>query len=249
MACSAWLRPAALLMLLLFIYPFLYGLVLSFKPHQGGWLSNYANFFTSDQLWPTIVTTMRLALPATLINLGLALPLSFRLRTKSRYQKVDHGIPGCAGHPGNRADRGRDVDVLRSAGLALPDAPILAPLQRPGAPDAQLHRSSDFAGHLRLSVRLSSDLVLRDGDRSRRSRARRPRSARIPGSSSATCTCPFLSPGLAMAFCLAFVQAFSVFPSAVLLGAPAGSRRASSRLPRMRRRSSNTTIRSPPASP
>ena len=34
-----------------------------------------------------------------------------------------------------------------------------------------------------------------------------------------------LLPGLAMAFCLAFVQAFSVFPSAVLLGAPAGPTR------------------------
>ncbi len=29
-------------------------------------------------------------------------------------------------------------------------------------------------------------------------------------------------PGLAITFCLSFVQAFSVFPSAVLLGAPAG---------------------------
>ena len=32
---------------------------------------------------------------------------------------------------------------------------------------------------------------------------------------------PLLAPGLAMCFCLAFVQAFSVFPSAVLLGSPA----------------------------
>jgi putative spermidine/putrescine transport system permease protein len=36
---------------------------------------------------------------------------------------------------------------------------------------------------------------------------------------------PLLGPGLAMCFCLAFVQAFSVFPSAVLLGAPAGPTR------------------------
>jgi putative spermidine/putrescine transport system permease protein len=36
---------------------------------------------------------------------------------------------------------------------------------------------------------------------------------------------PLLAPGLAIAFCLAFVQAFSVFPSAVLLGAPAGPTR------------------------
>jgi putative spermidine/putrescine transport system permease protein len=33
---------------------------------------------------------------------------------------------------------------------------------------------------------------------------------------------PLLAPGLAITFCLSFVQTFSVFPSAVLLGAPAG---------------------------
>ena len=33
---------------------------------------------------------------------------------------------------------------------------------------------------------------------------------------------PLLLPGLAITFCLSFVQDFAVFPSAVLLGAPAG---------------------------
>ena len=36
---------------------------------------------------------------------------------------------------------------------------------------------------------------------------------------------PLLMPGLAMTFCLSFVQAFSVFPSAILLGAPSGPTR------------------------
>ena len=36
---------------------------------------------------------------------------------------------------------------------------------------------------------------------------------------------PLLAPGLAITFCLSFVQAFSVFPSAVLLGSPAGPTR------------------------
>ena len=36
---------------------------------------------------------------------------------------------------------------------------------------------------------------------------------------------PLLIPGLAIAFCLSFVQAFAVFPSAILLGAPAGPTR------------------------
>ena len=33
---------------------------------------------------------------------------------------------------------------------------------------------------------------------------------------------PMLAPGLAMTFALCFVQAFAVFPSAVLVGAPSG---------------------------
>jgi putative spermidine/putrescine transport system permease protein len=36
---------------------------------------------------------------------------------------------------------------------------------------------------------------------------------------------PLLASGLAITFCLSFVQAFAVFPSAVLLGAPAGPTR------------------------
>ena len=36
---------------------------------------------------------------------------------------------------------------------------------------------------------------------------------------------PLLVPGIAITFCLTFVQEFSVFPSAVLLGAPAGPTR------------------------
>ena len=51
--------PAAAFMLLLFVYPFLYGLVLSFKPKEGGALANYAHFFTTDNLWPTIWTTLQ----------------------------------------------------------------------------------------------------------------------------------------------------------------------------------------------
>ena len=67
--------PAAAFMLLLFVYPFLYGLWLSFSPKEGGALANYTKFFTTDNLYPTIWTTLKLALPATLINVGFALPI------------------------------------------------------------------------------------------------------------------------------------------------------------------------------
>jgi putative spermidine/putrescine transport system permease protein len=36
---------------------------------------------------------------------------------------------------------------------------------------------------------------------------------------------PLLVPGLAITFCLSFVEAFSVFPTAVLVGSPAGATR------------------------
>ena len=73
-------------MLLLFVYPFLYGLGLSFEPKEGGWLGNYKHFFTTDNLWPTIWTTLKLALPATLINVGFALPIAYKMRP-ARYQR------------------------------------------------------------------------------------------------------------------------------------------------------------------
>ena len=80
--------PAAAFMLLLFVYPFLYGLQLSFRPKEGGFLWNYVHFFTTVNLWPTIGITLKLALPATLVNVGLALPIAFKMRVKSRYQRV-----------------------------------------------------------------------------------------------------------------------------------------------------------------
>jgi putative spermidine/putrescine transport system permease protein len=65
----------------------MYGLWLSFAPKEGGALANYAHFFTTDNLYPTIWTTLKLALPATLINVGFALPIAFKMRVKTRYQR------------------------------------------------------------------------------------------------------------------------------------------------------------------
>jgi len=70
--------PAGLFMLLLFIYPFLYGLWLSFTPKEGGALANYTHFFNTDNLWPTIWTTLRLALRRRSSTSG------WRCRSRSR---------------------------------------------------------------------------------------------------------------------------------------------------------------------
>ncbi len=63
--------PAVIFLLLLFVYPFLYGLVLSFKPKAGGAFANYSRFFSDPFLYETIATTLWLALPVTLLKLLL----------------------------------------------------------------------------------------------------------------------------------------------------------------------------------
>ncbi len=78
---------------------------------------------------------------------------------------------------------------------------------------------------LGLSVRVPADPVVRHrhrpGARARRGDARR----RVRRRSSGTSTCRCWRPGSRCASASSFVQAFSVFPSAVLLGSPAGPTR------------------------
>ena len=85
-----WLvAPALGFIIALFLYPFAYGLVLSFKPMNGGGVfANYLQFIHDLSLWPTVFVTLKLAVPATVINVGLSLPVAFALRRKSPYQKL-----------------------------------------------------------------------------------------------------------------------------------------------------------------
>ena len=60
--------PAALFVLLLFIYPFAFGLVLSFEPKAGGWLANYRASSPIRFSTRRSPTTLWLAIPTTLVN-------------------------------------------------------------------------------------------------------------------------------------------------------------------------------------
>ena len=79
--------PAALFVLALFVYPFLYGLVLSFRPKVGGLFANYARFFSDPFLYDTVLRTLYLAVPVTLLNLLVAVPVAMRVR-RMRRQRV-----------------------------------------------------------------------------------------------------------------------------------------------------------------
>jgi len=216
--------PAAAFMLILFVYPFLYGLWLSFQPKEGGALANYVHFFTTDNLWPTIWITLRLALPATIINVFLALPIAYHLRRKSRFQRwvttllvvpITLGTvlvaEGMLLYFGPKGWLSQFLQLVH-----LYDGPIRLTHNYWGVLISLVISGFPFTFLLILSYITGIDPVL--------ARAASTLGAG-PREQFTQIYLPLLAPGLAMCFCLAFVQAFSVFPSAVLLGSPAGPTR------------------------
>jgi putative spermidine/putrescine transport system permease protein len=216
--------PAALVVIALFLYPFGYGLVLSLTPVKGDTFANYERFFAEPRFWQTIATTLWLALPATLINVGAAIPITFAMRKPAWYQRFLTTllvVPVTLG------------TVLVAEGLLTYLGPqgwfnrLLLDLHLVATPVRLTHNywgvlmslvitGFPFAFLLILSYLTGIDPSL-------------PRAAATLGARPAAqfrhIYLPLLAPGLAITFCLAFVQAFSVFPSAVLLGAPAGPTR------------------------
>ncbi len=215
--------PAAIFLVATFVYPFLYGLVLSFQPKEGGVLHNYARFFADPFLYDTIERTLVLAVPVTLLNLALAVPIACRVRLMRRQRLlttilvvpitlgtvlVAEGLLNYLGPQGwfNR--------TLMAAGLV--DQPIRLIHNYWGVFLSLLITGFPFTFLLTLSYLTGIDPALE-------------RAAATLGAGPASrfrhILLPLLIPGLAITFCLSFVQAFSVFPSAVLLGAPAGPTR------------------------
>jgi putative spermidine/putrescine transport system permease protein len=222
---ALWLVvPAAAFMLLLFVYPFLYGLLLSFEPKAAFTLDNYRKFVSDDRLWPTIWTTLRLALPATMINVFIALPIAFKMRTRSPYQRATTTIlvvpitlgtvliaEGMLTYFGPRGWLSQFLQFFH-----LYDGPIRLTHNYWGVLISLVISGFPFSFLLILSYITGIDPAL--------ARAAATLGA-PPGAQFRYIYLPLLAPGLAMCFCLAFVQAFSVFPSAVLLGSPAGPTR------------------------
>jgi len=215
--------PCGLFVAALFVYPFLYGLFLSFTPKEGGVLANYARFFAEPFLYDTIGTTLLIAVPATLLNVILSVPVAMRVR-KMRHQKLLTTIlviPITLG------------TVLIAEGLLTYLGPrgwvnrFLVDFGLLGSPIRLIHNywgvmlslvisGFPFTFLLTLSYVTGIDPSLENAGAMLGARAR-ARFFRI--------ILPLLAPGLAITLALSFVQAFSVFPSAVLLGAPAGPTR------------------------
>ena len=215
--------PAVLFLVALFVYPFLYGLVLSFRPKAGTWLANYANFFSDPFLYSTIGKTLWLAVPVTLLNVGLSVPVALRVRLMRRQRllttilviPVTLGTVLVAeGMLNYFGPRGWFNRALLELGLSA--SPVRLIHNYWGVFISLVVTGFPFTFLLTLSYVTGIDPSLEQAGAMLGARARQ-RFREI--------LLPLLLPGLAITFCLSFVQAFSVFPSAVLLGAPAGDTR------------------------
>ena len=82
------LAPAIAFIVLLFLYPFAYGLYLSFTKADGGaTFANYLRFFKDPWDLRTIWTTLWISVPITFVNVGLAIPFAYHMRTGNAGRK------------------------------------------------------------------------------------------------------------------------------------------------------------------
>jgi putative spermidine/putrescine transport system permease protein len=227
------LLPAVVFVVALFVYPFVYGLQLSFQPQPGsetvqrygsGPFADYHAFFADSYLRNTIGTTLKLSLPAALFNVLASVPIAYRMRGRFRGKRTittilvvpitlctvltAEGLLAFMGPTGwlNR--------LLMDIGLT--DHPVRLTHNFWGVLFSLVISGFPFAFLLTLSYLTGIDPTLE-------------RAAATLGAGTwqrfRHITLPLLAPGLGITFCLSFVLAFSVFPSAIMVGDPAGQTR------------------------
>ncbi|MGC9668977.1 ABC transporter permease [Planosporangium sp. 12N6] len=219
------LLPGVVFVVALFAYPFLYGLGLSFQPKQGGGpFANYQKFFSDAYLRDTIWVTLRLGLPAALINVFASVPIAYRMRGRVPGKRLITTIlvvpitlgtvltaEGIIQYFG---PAGWFNKILMSVGLVDEGSPVRLINNYWGVLFSLIISGFPFAFLLTMSYLSGIDPSLE-------------KAAAVLGAGwwqrFRHITFPLLSPGLAMTFCLTFVLAFSVFPSAILVGDPSRS--------------------------
>ena len=220
-----WLLvPGLACVLALFVYPFAYGIGLSFQPSEGGFLGAYRAFFADAYQRDTIATTLGLALPAAILNVAASVPIAYRMRGRFRGKRLLTTVLVVPITLGTVLTAEGLLNYLGPAGwfnrtltsLGLIDDPIRLTNNYWGVFFSLVITGFPFAFLLILSYLSGIDPTL-ERAAATLGAGRWQRFQRI--------TLPLLAPGLATTFCLTFVLAFSVFPSAVLVGDPAGETR------------------------
>jgi putative spermidine/putrescine transport system permease protein len=219
------LVPALVAVALLFVFPFGYGLFMSLTKADGSFsLSNYARFFGDARDLRTIGVTLGIAVPVTLIAVGLAVPLSYQMRHGVRGEKLITFfliVPVTLG------------TVLVSEGMLTFMGPngwlnqLIMALRLSPKPIQFTHNYAGVAISVALQGFPYAFLMLL-GYVSGINPDLEKASQMLGANKWQTfwkVLFPLMVPGIAIAFCLNFVMAFAVFPSAVLLGQPSGPQR------------------------
>jgi putative spermidine/putrescine transport system permease protein len=220
------LVPSIVYLLVMFVYPFAYGVVLSLRPAKGGGavsLANYAAFFLDPWQLRTIWVTASIAVPNTILTVALALVVAYAMRRGIWLERtvttllvlpialgtvlVAEGINGFYGPKGwlNQA--------LLAAGVS---DPMRLTHNYTGVMIALFVQHFPFTFLMLLGYISGIDPALEH-------------SARVLGAGPwavfRRVMWPLMAPGVAIAGALVFVMNFGVFPSAVLVGQPAGATR------------------------
>jgi putative spermidine/putrescine transport system permease protein len=220
------LLPSVLYLLVMFVYPFCYGVFLSLHPGKGeGGLSlaNYFAFLLDPWQARTIWVTLSLAVPNTVLTVVLALGVAYVMRRGIWLERtittllvfpialgtvlVAQGINGFYG------PKGWLNQLLLASGL--PEAVRLTH-NYTGVMIALFVQHFPFCFLMLLGYISGIDPALEH--------AARVLGAR-PWDVFRRILWPLIAPGAAIAFALVFVMNFGVFPSAVLVGQPAGATR------------------------
>ena len=224
MRVVALLAPSVAYLLAMFVFPFAYGVLLSLRPKGGGVsLANYVAFFLDPWQARTIWVTASIAVPNTLLTVLLALIVAYAMRRGIWLERtittalvlpialgtvlVAEGINGFYG------PRGWLTQVLLALGLA---EPTRLTHNYTGVMLALFLQHFPFCFLMLLGYISGIDPALEA-------------SARVLGAGPwavfRRVMWPLIAPGVAIAGALVFVMNFGVFPSAVLVGQPAGATR------------------------
>ena len=212
------LVPAVIVIAGLFLYPFLYGISISFEPQSGGGaLANYTSFFTDSYQVGSVLRTLRLALPVALVSVGLAAPLAYRCRRDFRGRRLVTLVVMLPITFGS---------ILIAQGMPRVFSPygwVNLLLKDIGLPTADLLYNywGTFIAAVLTSLPLSFLLLM--GFFGGIDRSLEHAAATLGAGRAARfwrIILPLAAPGLLTTFMLACVEAFAIFPSAILVGQP-----------------------------
>jgi putative spermidine/putrescine transport system permease protein len=230
---SVWLSlPACVAVAVLFIYPFLYGIFISF--HGGyvgekGWtLQNYTSLFTDSSLGfkDILGNTLAISVPTTIISVLISIPLAYYMRHGIKFERI--------------------ITILLILPITLGTVMVAQAMLTYFGPRGWfnrilllvlgwvgIHIDPLYILHTKLAVDIALVLMgfpfvflLVLGYMS----AVNPdleRASRMMGASTWQTfwrvNFPLALPGIAVAFSLNFVANFSVFPTAVIVGDPSNA--------------------------